>query len=99
MQETYIQDKTFDKVHFTQYTLAKGEYEACIFNNCNFANSDLSGFNFIDCEFNSCNLSLAKLTQTIFRDIQFKDCKMLGLAFDTCNGFGLSFSFNNCQLN
>jgi uncharacterized protein YjbI with pentapeptide repeats len=24
---------------------------------------------------------------------------MLGLRFDTCNGFGLSFSFDNCQLN
>ena len=24
---------------------------------------------------------------------------MLGLRFDTCNEFGLSFSFDNCQLN
>jgi uncharacterized protein YjbI with pentapeptide repeats len=24
---------------------------------------------------------------------------MLGLRFDTCNGFGLSFSFDGCQLN
>ena len=30
---------------------------------------------------------------------EFKDCKMLGLRFDSCNPFGLSFSFDGCQLN
>ena len=95
MTETYIQDKTFDR----NDTLTKGEYENCIFNNCNFADNDLSEFKFTDCAFNGCNLSLAKLNKTAFRDIKFKDCKMLGLRFDTCNEFGLSFSFDGCQLN
>jgi fluoroquinolone resistance protein len=99
MQENFIQEKTFDGTDFTQNPLTKGEYEYCAFSNCNFADSDLSEFKFIDCTFNGCNLSLAKLNKTVFRDIKFKDCKMLGLRFDTCHEFGLSFSFDACQLN
>lgn len=95
MTETYIQDKTFDR----NDTLTKGEYENCIFNSCNFADDNLSEFKFIDCTFNGCNFSLAKLNKTAFREVKFKDCKMLGLRFDTCNEFGISFSFDGCQLN
>ena len=98
MHETYIPDKTFDKEDFTQHSLVKGEYENCVFNNCNFTDSDLSEFKFIDCNFTGCNFTLAKLNKTVFRDIKFKDCKMLGLRLDTCHEFGLSFSFDNCQL-
>ena len=95
MNETYFTDQTFDRIE----TLTKGEYEGCTFNSCNFSDSDLSGNKFSDCEFNECNLSLAKLHKTALRDVKFKDCKMLGLRFDTCNDFGLSFSFEGCQLN
>jgi fluoroquinolone resistance protein len=95
MQEIYIQDKTFDR----NDSLIKGEYENCIFNNCNFTDSELSAFKFIDCTFNSCNFSLTKLNKTVLRDVKFKDCKMLGLRFDTCSEFGLSLSFDGCQLN
>lgn len=95
MKEIFIQDKTIE----TNDLLTKGEYENCIFNNCNFAETDLSEFKFIDCKFNGCNFSLANLNKTVFRDVKFKDCKMLGLRFDSCNEFGLSFSFDSCQLN
>lgn len=95
MPETYTHNKTFDRTD----TLAKGEYENCIFNSCNFSDQDFSHYKFIDCTFNSCNLSLAKLNNTAFREVKFKDCKMLGLRFDTCYEFGLSFSFEGCQLN
>jgi uncharacterized protein YjbI with pentapeptide repeats len=95
MQEVYIQDKTFNRSD----SLAKGEYENCTFNGCNFNDTDLSEFKFIDCAFNGCNFSLAKLNKTAFQDVKFKDCKMLALRFDTCNEFGLSFSFDSCQLN
>lgn len=95
MHETYIEATTFDR----NDTFRKGEYENCIFNSCNFSDSDLSGFKFTGCTFNACNLSLAKLSNTTFREIKFKDCKMLGLRFDTCNEFGLSFLFDCCQLN
>jgi hypothetical protein len=37
--------------------------------------------------------------KTAFRDIKFKGCKMLGLNFEDCNEFGLSFNFENCSLN
>ena len=95
MQENYISDKTFER----NDTLKEGEYENCIFKHCNFANSDLSGFVFVDCSFISCNLSLTNLKNTAFRDVKFTDCKMLGLRFDACNPFGLSFYFETCQLN
>ena len=99
MKENYTEDQAFDKNDFTQQPLPGGTYEHCTFNHCNFAGSDLSGIAFVDCSFTGCNLSLAKLHRTVFRDIQFKDCKMLGLRFDTCSEFGLSFAFDNCQLN
>lgn len=95
MKETLIHDTTFDKSN----SLAIGEYENCIFNNCNFADSNLSGYKFIDCTFNGCDFSLATLNKTVFQDVVFNDCKMLGLQFDKCDGFGLSFSFDGCQLN
>ena len=95
MQETYILNKTFERSE----TLTKGEYENCTFNSCNFSDANFSDYKFIDCTFNDCNLSLSKINNTAFRDVKFKDCKMLGLRFDTCNAFGISFSFDGCQLN
>jgi uncharacterized protein YjbI with pentapeptide repeats len=95
MPTTFTQNKTLNQ----NDSLPKGEYENCIFNACNFGDRDLSEFKFIDCTFNACNLSMAQLNKTVFRDVIFKDCKMLGLRFDTCNEFGLSFSFDGCQLN
>jgi len=98
MEESYVQDKTFDRIDFSRDVFTKGEYENCIFKNCVLESADLSDFRFIDCEFIACNLSLAKLDKTLFRDIIFSDSKMLGLRFDSCNHFGLSLSFKNCQL-
>ena len=95
MKGTYHTDQTFDRIE----TLTKGEYENCMFNHCNLADMDLSGFKFNECIFNACNLSLANLNRTTFSLTKFTDCKMLGLRFDTCNDFGLSFSFEGCQLN
>lgn len=94
-EPAYIDDQTFEKVDF----LEKGEYENCTFNNCNFADNDLSSFKFIDCTFTGCNLSMAKLNNVVLRDVAFRDCKMLGLHFDACNDFSLSFSFDHCVLN
>ncbi len=95
MKQNFIQDQVFNQ----NDDLANAEYENCVFNNCDFANKDLSEFKFVECEFNHCNLSLAKLNNTAFQDIKFNDCKMLGLDFFACNQFGLSFSFDRCQLN
>lgn len=99
MREVYIRDADFAGGDFTQTPLAKGEYETCTFKDCNFSDSDLRTCTFTDCVFNSCNLSMALVDRTAFREVQFINCKMLGLRFDTCNEFGLSFSFEGCQLN
>jgi len=99
MEQIYIQQKTFDKIDFKEKFLKKGEYEVCNFINCDFSNTDLSEIIFTDCEFIGCNLSLAKLTKTAFRECKFKDSKMIGLNFENCNEFGLSFVFENCSLN
>ena len=96
--ETDLANKIFDRIDFKKKPLLKGDYENCKFNNCDLADTDLSEIKFIECEFTNCNLSLVKLSKTVFRDVQFITCKMLGLPFSDCSEFGLSFSFDNCNL-
>ncbi len=98
MEQGYITDKKFDTAAFADALLTKNEYEHCEFLNCDMGSADLSGNTFVDSVFNGCNLSLSKFAKTAFRDVQFKNCKMLGIRFDTCDDFILSFSFDNCQL-
>jgi uncharacterized protein YjbI with pentapeptide repeats len=97
MKEAYTVDQTFENTDFSGFL--KGEYENCIFRNCNFEYADLSGFTFTDCEFTGCNLSMAKLIKTAFHEVIFKECKMFGLQFGDCNPFGFSFIFDGCLLN
>ena len=99
MLQAFTQDQIFDKLDFTQEPLTKGEYENCKFTNCNFEETNLNDIKFMDCNFQDCNWSLVQLNGTVLREVKFKDCKMLGLQFESCNDFGLSFSFENCQLN
>lgn len=99
MQSTYVQLTTFDGQDFSEVPLIAGEYEGCTFQNCNFMGGDITDFRFIDCYFEGCNLSLVKSNKTVFLNAKFKDCKILGFRFDTCLKFGLSFSFDSCQLN
>ena len=95
IKKMYIQDKVFEQ----NDRLEKGKYENCVFNNCDFSNSNFSGIKFTDCTFQNSNLSLIKLDDSSFQEVKFVECKMLGLRFDTCTGFGISFSFEGCQLN
>lgn len=88
MKQTYVTDKTFKNIDFEQKLLEVGEYENCIFRNCNFEYANLSGFKFTGCEFIESNLSMTKLIGTAFRDVVFKNCKM----------FGMSFQFEDCIL-
>lgn len=97
MEQAY--DETFEKIDFKATPLKKGEYESCSFKNCDLSEADLADVRFIGCDFISCNLSLAKFKKTSFQDVKFKDCKMLGLRFEHCDPFNLSFSFDNCMLN
>ena len=99
MKQVFIEEKTFDKIDFTQNPLSQGDYEYCNFVNCNFSKSDLSDIKFLECEFLGCNLSLVNLSRTSFKEIKFKDCKMLGLNFGDCNEFGFVVYFDTCILN
>lgn len=97
MQKVFI-GEVYDKQINANEPLIFGEYENCTFKNCDFSNADLSEFIFTDCTFIACNLSLVVLNQTALRNTQFVDSKLLGVHFDDCNTFGLSFRFDNCQL-
>lgn len=99
MKETYFLDQTYEGQDFTKTPLNKGDYENCTFKNCDFGNHNFIDFKFVDCAFENCNLSLANIAGTAFQHVNFKDCKMLGLRFDAVHPFGLSFTFEGCQLN
>ena len=98
MGKIYKEGTSFIREDYTREYLEVGEYENCIFKDCDFSDSSLSNCIFIDCLFESCNLSLVKLTETAFQNIRFRDNKMLGLHFDNCNKFGLSLTFDGCNL-
>lgn len=98
MSPVFVTDKTCQGVDFKENPLPKGEYETCHFTGGDFAHADLAGTKWIGCTFTGCNLSLATLGKTVFQNVQFRDCKMLGLRFEACNPFGLSFGFENCSL-
>jgi len=85
-------------VDFTHDRFRTGEYEKCSFLNCVFSNIDLSNAVFNTCDFHSCDLSLAKVVNTAFRMVKFQDCKLLGVRFEVCNNFLLTFEFENCNL-
>src|SRR6218665_1540679 len=99
MAKALFEDKTFDKINFTEQPLEKGDYESCEFINCQFAGVDLSQVNFASCTFRGCNMSMAKMTKTAMRDIRFISCKLMGMPFDSCNEFLFSVGFDECMLN
>lgn len=54
---------------------------------------------FEDCIFEQCDLSNTNINQSAFRNIRFRSSKLIGLQFDTCHPFLLSFQFDQCILN
>ena len=99
MSRLTIENKVFEKMDFTINRLARGEYNNCVFKNCNFYNSDLSNLVFRQCSFDGCDLSLSAFRYTTLNDIKFINCKLLGVQFSECNDFLLSLGFENCILN
>ena len=95
----FTENKKFEKENYSESALAAGEYVECEFHFCDFSSSSMAGIKFDACTFVECNLSLVKLSGASFQDVTFNGCKMFGLHFEECNPFGLSFTFNNCQLN
>lgn len=98
MPDRYLSDATFEKEDFAARPLEDGEYEKVTFLRCHFVGAALSKLRFVDCIFEACDLSLAKLDGSVLHRAIFRQCKMLGLRFDTCSPFGLSFSFEDCRL-
>ncbi len=97
MEENFTRDEHLEQVNYTREVL-KREYENCHFQTCNLSNVNLSGIVFLECSFGDCNFSSAELKNTAFRDCSFTSCKMIGLRFEECDPFLLSFSFKNCDL-
>lgn len=95
MSKKFITDIEFKGIT----SLEMADFENCRFIQCNFASTDLSDIHFTDCFFEQCDLSNAKITKTAFQNVRFESCKLIGLQFDTCNPFLLSFHFNQCILN
>lgn len=98
MEALLHQDKSFDKIIYTNKEIHHREFENCNFNNCDFSNSNYSFNRFTDCVFTDCNLSGMKLESTRFADCAFKNCKLLGIHFVECEDFMFSVRFDNCSL-
>lgn len=98
MAITFIDNQVYTSLNYTEVPLGTAEYNECTFDHCIFYQSDLRERKFENCAFFDCDLSMANLQKTVFREVSFKRCKLLGLRFDECNPFLLSFSFQQCQL-
>jgi uncharacterized protein YjbI with pentapeptide repeats len=96
MELTNHENKTFDKVNFSQNELKNRSFEKCIFTNCDFSNSSLAHNIFIDCKFIGCNMAMTKLHRAQVKDVSFKDCKLIGVNFNESNDFLFCVSFENC---
>ena len=79
MIKVYIEDKEYQDDDFTMEPLKIGNYENCIFKNCNFLSCNLSEIIFVDCEFAGCDLSMIEIDKTAFRNVNFKSSKLLGI--------------------
>jgi len=99
MANQIIENKIFKGINYKDEPLFKGEYDNCTFLNCLFINADLSGITFVDCLIAECDLSMANIKNTVFRDVRFSKSKMVGLNFEECNNFLVSYSFEECFLN
>lgn len=92
------QGKTFENENYADHQLNPTEYDQCKFIQCDFSNANLCDSKFIDCVFIQCNLSNTKIRNTAFREVIFEQCKLLGTPFESCNEFGLEFTFKECTL-
>lgn len=99
MQTHFNYDQTFHQIQFKNALEKLTDSEACIFEQCDLENLDLSQLHFINCTFIECNLSNIKLNETSLQNCEFKRCKMIGFHVEHCNPFGLKLSFEQCLLN
>lgn len=91
--------KTFEKIVYAEKVVKGREFQSCIFNICDFSNSDFSYNKFLDCTFNECNLSIMKFRGSMLSNAIFKNCKILGVNFSECDDFLFTVRFESCILN
>ena len=98
MEQTLHEDKTFEKVMYTDQVIKGREFQGCTFKSCDFMNSDFSFNTFHDCTFEACNLSMMKLKASTLNNAVFKGCKVLGVNFSECSEFLFHVRFESCVL-
>lgn len=96
-EDTDYEDATFENVQWKN-ELEDIEFYNCVFTGSSFQSCRLIGCSFDNCEFVGCNLSLVEIAHTAFLNARFTDCKMLGIAWNSVNGF-LTASYDRCILN
>lgn len=98
MKSKLIDSKTFERVDYTSEPLEKGDYESCIFINCDFSGSNLTDIRFLECKFANCNFSMANLNNAVLREVRFMNCKLLGVHFKDCSYMMMAMEFDGCTL-
>lgn len=74
-----------------------GDFDLCIFDGCDFTESNIEETGYYKCKFKNCNFSNAHIKKSSFTDCEFEDCKLLGMQFDLCHTFIYSIVFKNCD--
>lgn len=92
-----FENQTFERIDYTK-SFTIGDYENCIFLNCNFYSTDLSNSIFRKCTFIHSDLSLVTMKDVVLDEITYRNCKLLGSRFDQCNNFLMTVNFDNCLL-
>ena len=98
MAKKFFDEKEFTGVDFAESTWELGDYEMCVFKDCNLSGIDLSESRFIECTFRDCDLSNCKILETAFQDCEFSGSKLLGLLFEVGSSFSFATRFRRCQL-
>ncbi|MFC4261557.1 pentapeptide repeat-containing protein [Ferruginibacter yonginensis] len=98
MNHIIIEDEQFESIDFTVTPFQVTTYENCQFVHCNFMGVDVQYTKWVDCTFTHCNFSMSNIANSFLVNAHFIDCKLLGLRFDYCNPFNLSFRFQHCNL-
>ena len=82
MEDVSVVDKTYNENDFAKTSLQQGEYENCVFNNCDVAAHVYSFSPFVECIVNNCNLSFVTLRITPVHVTNFIGYIILGFVFE-----------------
>lgn len=98
MNKQLIEDRAFENAQIHDLINGEVEFVYCVFRQCSFADLSLNQISFGECEFENCDFSNAKLGGASFRECKFTNSKLIGLNFEHCNPFLLSFECYHCDL-